>query len=109
MADLEKSQMGSYMASLIDEDIAHIERAMRLSFAPDCDSNVLPAGYWRRRLHQLLDTVHLNKAQLRGIDALLLQLDRLEAEAARQLKATPKRAETIEETSAVVPLRRQGQ
>ncbi len=97
------------MASLIDEDIAHIERAMRLSFAPDCDSNVLPAGYWRRRLHQLLDTVHLNKAQLRGIDALLLQLDRLEAEAARRLKAAPTRAETIEETSAVVPLRRQGQ
>lgn len=51
MADPAKSQVGSYMASLIDEDIAHIERAMRLSFAPDYDSNVLPAGYWRKRLH----------------------------------------------------------
>lgn len=101
--------MGSYMASLIDEDIAHIERAMRLSFAPHCDSNVLPASYWRKRLHQLLDTVHLNKAQLRGIDALLLQLDRLEFEAARRQEAAPARAETVEETAAPVPLRRQGQ
>lgn len=108
MADPAKSQVGSYMASLIDEDIAHIERAMRLSFAPDYDSNVLPAGYWRKRLHQLLDTVHLNKAQLRGIDALLLQLDRLEAETGRRLAAAPSRAQAAEETT-VVPLRRRGQ
>ena len=109
MDTLRPLPAGHLMSSLIDQDIAHIRRVMPLSLSGDLGGPILPASYWRKRLHQLLDTVHLNKAQLRGIDALLLQLDRLEVEAARRQEAAPARAETVEETAAPVPLRRQGQ
>ena len=70
---------GSSQAALIDQDIAHIRRVMRPSLQGDLGGPILPATYWRKRLHQLLDTGHLSHAQLCGVDSLLLQLDLFEA------------------------------
>jgi hypothetical protein len=67
---------GSFQATLIDQDIAHIARVMRPALHGDLGGPILPASYWRQRLHDLLDADHLTKAQLCAIDSLLLQLDR---------------------------------
>ncbi|WP_374121818.1 hypothetical protein [Paraburkholderia phenoliruptrix] len=62
-----------------DQDIAHIARVMMPSLIGDFDGPILPAEYWRRRLHELLEGTHLTRAQLCALDSLLLQLDDLEA------------------------------
>ncbi|MGF6768841.1 hypothetical protein P3T18_001311 [Paraburkholderia sp. GAS199] len=66
---------GSSHAALIDQDIAHIGRVMRPSLHGDLGGSILPASYWRKRLHTLLDTGNLSHAQLCAVDSLLLQLD----------------------------------
>lgn len=66
---------GLLTSTLIDHDIAHIRRVMPLSLRGDLAGPILPADYWRKRLHRLLDTGHVSKAQLCEIDSLLLQLD----------------------------------
>jgi hypothetical protein len=71
---------GSSQAALIDADIAHIMRVMRMSLHGDLAGPILPATYWRKRLHQLLDTGHLSHAQLCTVDSLLLQLDQFESD-----------------------------
>jgi hypothetical protein len=71
---------GSSQAALIDRDITHIARVMRPSLHGDLAGPIFPAIYWRKRLHQLLDTGNLSHAQLCMIDSLLLQLDQFEAE-----------------------------
>ncbi|RKR42676.1 hypothetical protein [Paraburkholderia sp. BL17N1] len=71
---------GSSQAALIDRDITHIARVMRPSLHGDLGGPILPAGYWRKRLHQLLDAGNLSHAQLCTVDSLLLQLDQYEAE-----------------------------
>ncbi|WP_414696613.1 hypothetical protein [Paraburkholderia sp.] len=63
------------LATLIDQDIAHIRRVMQPSLYGDLGGPILPATYWRKRLHALLDTGHLTNAQLCAVDSLLLQLD----------------------------------
>lgn len=68
------------MGILIDEDIAHIAHVMRPSLCGFHGGPILPAEYWRRRLHLLLDSCHLTKVQLCSIDSLLLQLDQFNAE-----------------------------
>jgi hypothetical protein len=68
------------MLTLLDQDIAHFARVMRPSLCGHRGSSVLPAQYWRRRLHRLLDSAHLTNIQLGLIDDLLLQLDRIDAE-----------------------------
>ncbi|ANB71677.1 hypothetical protein [Paraburkholderia phytofirmans] len=73
------TQTGSSQAALIDQDIAHIGRVMRPSLHGDLGGPILPTAYWRKRLHQLLDTGNLSHAQLCGVDSLLLQLDQFEA------------------------------
>ncbi|HKT97693.1 MAG TPA: hypothetical protein VJS30_14350 [Paraburkholderia sp.] len=70
------------MSSLIDQDIAHIRRVMPLSLSGDFGGPILPASYWRMRLHRLLDTGHVNKGQLADIDSLLIQIDLHELNAA---------------------------
>jgi hypothetical protein len=62
--------------TLLDQDIAHIARIMRPPLHEDRGGPVLPAEYWRGRLHRLLNASHLTKNQLCAIDELLLQLDR---------------------------------
>ncbi|SMG46153.1 hypothetical protein [Paraburkholderia susongensis] len=70
---------GSSQATLIDRDLAHIARAMHVSLRGDFGGPILPAVYWRKRLHTLLDTGHLSHAQFCKVDSLLLQLDKLES------------------------------
>ncbi|XUW89263.1 hypothetical protein OH764_04115 [Burkholderia sp. M6-3] len=70
----------SSKAGLIDGDITHIARAMRLSLEGDLAGPILPPIYWRERLYKLLDTGSLTHPQLCAVDSLLLQLDRFEAE-----------------------------
>ena len=72
-----------HMATLIDQDIAHIERVMRPSLYSDAAGPILSTAYWRRRLHQLLDDHHVTKAQLVAIDSLLLELDHFDRTTAR--------------------------
>jgi hypothetical protein len=73
---------GSSQAVLIDRDIAHISRVMRMSLHGDLGGPILPAIYWRKRLYQLLDTSQLSHAQLCTVDSLLLQLSQFEADPA---------------------------
>jgi hypothetical protein len=70
---------GSFLTTLIDQDIAHIERVMRPSMHGDFGGAILPASYWRKRLYDLLDAEHLTKSQLCAIDSLLLQLEQLDS------------------------------
>jgi hypothetical protein len=67
------------MITLIDQDIAHIKRVMKLSLCEDFGGPILPAEYWRKRLYDLLDAHHVTNTQLCSIDDLLLQLDDLDA------------------------------
>jgi hypothetical protein len=71
---------GSSHIALIDHDIAHIARVMRLALHGDLGGPILPVAYWRKRLYQLLDTCHLSHPQLCAIDSLLLQLSQFETE-----------------------------
>ncbi|MFX1676089.1 hypothetical protein PWR63_28160 [Paraburkholderia sp. A2WS-5] len=66
--------------TLLDQEIAHITRAVRSSDWRDAGASILPAGYWRQRLYRLLDSGHVTKAQLCAIDALLLELDTWEVQ-----------------------------
>jgi hypothetical protein len=70
---------GFSMSMLIDDDIAHISRVMRASMHGDFGGAILPATYWRKRLHELLARDHLTKPQLCAIDSLILQLEQLDA------------------------------
>ncbi|MDR3101387.1 MAG: hypothetical protein LBV73_30520 [Paraburkholderia sp.] len=78
---------GHLMSSLLDQDIAHIRRVMPLSLSGDLAGPILPASYWRKRLHRLLDTGHVNKGQLADIDSLLIQIDLHELSAASSSSA----------------------
>ena len=67
------------MGMFFEQDIAHIARVMMPSLVGDLGGPILPAEYWRRRLHKLLDATHLTRAQLCALDGLLLRLDDVEA------------------------------
>ncbi|WP_287198380.1 hypothetical protein [Paraburkholderia sp.] len=69
------ARTGSFQATLIDQDIAHIARVMWPALQGDLGGPILPASYWRQRLHALLDADFLTRGQLRAIDSLLLQLE----------------------------------
>jgi hypothetical protein len=71
---------GSSHIALIDHDIAHIARVMRMALHGDLGGPILPAAYWRKRLYELLDTGNLSHQQLCAIDSLLLQLGQFEAD-----------------------------
>jgi hypothetical protein len=72
------AQNNASLATLIDQDIAHIRRVMKPSLLGDLGGPILPSAYWRKRLHTLLDAGHLSHAQLRAVDSLLLQLDQFD-------------------------------
>ena len=91
---------GSSHLALIDHDIAHIARVMRLALHGDLGGPILPAAYWRKRLHQLLDARHLSHPQLCAIDSLLLQLHQFEAEPQPRWDTRPPAS-----TSALAPQR----
>lgn len=75
-----KTVSGSSRTALIDHDIAHVARVMRLALHGDLGGPILPVAYWRKRLYQLLDTGNLSHPQLCAIDSLLLQLGQFEAD-----------------------------
>ena len=78
------------LATLIDQDIAHIRRVMEPALLGDLGGPILPPAYWRKRLHALLDAEHLTHAQLCAVDGLLLQLDQFDpAERLPEWKALP--------------------
>ena len=91
MDTLRPLPAGHLMSSLIDQDIAHIRRVMPLSLSGDLGGPILPASYWRKRLHRLLDTGHVNKGQLADIDSLLIQIDLHELNAATAAAARAQR------------------
>ncbi|WP_207000435.1 hypothetical protein [Trinickia mobilis] len=63
------------MKQLIDQDITHVARMMRVSLLGDLAGPILPSSYWRKRVQQLRDVPSLTKAQLCAINDLLLELD----------------------------------
>jgi hypothetical protein len=94
MDTLRPLPAGHLMSNLIDQDIAHIRRVMPLSLSGDFGGPILPASYWRMRLHRLLDTGHVNKGQLADIDSLLVQIDLHELNAATRAASAAKQAVT---------------
>jgi hypothetical protein len=91
MDTLRPLPAGHLMSNLIDQDIAHIRRVMPLSLSGDLGGPIFPANYWRKRLHRLLDTGHVNKGQLADIDSLLVQIDLHELNAAAGAASAAKR------------------
>ncbi len=63
------------MVSLLDQEIAHIQRVMRASLALDATRALLPPSYWRHRLQRLLAGKRITQQQFCAIDGLLVQLD----------------------------------
>ncbi|MGV2288770.1 hypothetical protein AAHK20_08630 [Trinickia sp. YCB016] len=67
------------MKQLIDQDITHVARMMRVSLLGDLAGPILPSSYWRKRVQQLRHAPSLTKAQLCTIDGLLQELDAFDA------------------------------
>ncbi|WP_017774299.1 hypothetical protein [Paraburkholderia kururiensis] len=63
------------MVSLLDQEIAHIQRVMRASLALDATRALLPPSYWRHRLQRLVAGKRITQQQFSAIDGLLVQLD----------------------------------
>jgi hypothetical protein len=63
----------------IDEEIAHITRAMVPSYSAGATPAVFSSDYWHKRLSALLDHTQLTQTQFRTIDALMLELESIEA------------------------------
>ncbi|QGZ56012.1 hypothetical protein [Paraburkholderia acidiphila] len=59
----------------IDDEIAHITRAM----APSLSAGTMPAvfsfDYWYERLSALLDLAQITPPQFRAVDALMVELE----------------------------------
>jgi hypothetical protein len=67
---------------LIDQEIAHITRVMIPSLQTDSGIPILTPNYWHKRLSDLLDRTQLSHSQFRSIDALMSQIERIQAGAA---------------------------
>jgi hypothetical protein len=91
------------MNRLIDQEIAHISRVMWPSLLGDLGGAILPSGYWRMRLHALLEAPSLTKVQLCSLDSLLLQLDDYERRGP-DAYSTPAAGMSVEESSEPVAL-----
>jgi len=89
---------GLARSSLLDQEIAHIRRVMPQSLTGDLGGPILPPSYWRRRLHQLLDSGRVGTAQLGDIDSLLLQIDEFERQSATDRVAPPKPVDSLSGT-----------
>lgn len=65
--------------TFVEQEIAHITGALAIFLQGETHTRVLPAAYWRERLHKLLDNCPLAHGQLCAVDALLQKLDRFQA------------------------------
>jgi hypothetical protein len=63
----------------IDSEIVHIMRAMAPSLAAGATPAVFSFDYWYKRLSALLDLTQLTPAQFRTIDALMVELESIQA------------------------------
>ncbi|CAG9273175.1 hypothetical protein [Paraburkholderia unamae] len=59
----------------IDDEIAHITRAMAPSLSAGTRPAVFSFDYWYKRLAALLDLGQITPAQFRTIDALMVELE----------------------------------
>ena len=59
----------------IDDEIAHITRAMAPSLAAGTTPAVFSFDYWYTRLCALLDLVQITPSQFRTVDALMVELE----------------------------------
>ena len=65
--------------SFIDDEIAHITRAMAPSLSIGTTPAVFSFDYWYRRLSALLDLTQITQSQFRAIDALMVELEAIQA------------------------------
>jgi len=63
----------------IDDEIAHITRAMAPSLSAGTPPTVFSHDYWYERLSTLLDFPQLTQGQFRTIDALMVELEEIQA------------------------------
>lgn len=64
---------------LIDEEIAHITRAVAPSLSNGITPTVFSYDYWYKRLSALLDAPQVTQLQFRTIDTLMLELEAIQA------------------------------
>ncbi|WP_322103905.1 hypothetical protein [Paraburkholderia sp. J41] len=64
---------------LIDDEIAHITRAVAPALSNGIAPTVLPYDYWYRRLCALMDAPQVTPVQFRTIDTLMLELEAIQA------------------------------
>lgn len=64
---------------LIDEEIAHITRAVAPSLSNGITPTVFTYDYWYKRLSALLDAPQVTQLQFRTIDTLMLELEAIQA------------------------------
>ncbi|MBV8259676.1 MAG: hypothetical protein JO239_01700 [Paraburkholderia sp.] len=72
---------------LIDDEIAHITRAMAPSLSVGARPAVFSCDYWYKRLSALLDFTHITESQFRAIDRLMVELEAIQAAGASTVEA----------------------
>lgn len=65
--------------TFIDEEIAHITRAVAPSLSHSIAPTVFSFDYWYARLSALLDAPQVSPLQFRTIDTLMLELEAIQA------------------------------
>ena len=70
----------------IDDEIAHITRAMAPSLSAGTTPAVFPFNYWYERLSALLDRAQITQAQFRTVDALMVELETRQAAIGRKVR-----------------------
>ncbi|WP_233883575.1 hypothetical protein [Paraburkholderia flagellata] len=63
----------------IDDEIAHITRAMAPSLSAGTTPAVFSFNYWYERLSALLDLAQITQSQFRTVDALMVALEARQA------------------------------
>lgn len=63
----------------IDDEIAHITRAMAPSLSAGTTPAIFSFDYWYERLSALLDLAQITSSQFRTVDALMLELETRQA------------------------------
>ena len=59
----------------IDDEIAHITRAIAPSLSAGTTPAVFSLDYWHERLCALLDVAQITPSQFRTVDALMVELE----------------------------------
>ncbi|MGF6768724.1 hypothetical protein P3T18_001194 [Paraburkholderia sp. GAS199] len=81
------------MNLLVERDIAHVGRVMRVSIMT-CAPQAPLVNYWRRRVTSLMGEEHLAKLQLSALQDLLAELTDIEIQLA-QMRSTRLQEQTL--------------